>query len=126
MFGMAEPERPERRERVTEPTQSYDDMYADDGYVEEGVADPGTMQDVDLSGEESLEAEEEREEYHVEGSEPAQGVEGSLNPPLEQRTTDDAALAMDEGYMEDREFERDDEEGRAPINSQTIDPLEEP
>jgi hypothetical protein len=113
------------REHVTEPTQNYDDMYAEDGYVESGVAEPGTMQEMDMSAEDSLEAEEEREEYHELGSEPAHGVMGTLNPPLEQRQTRDAALGMDMGYMEDRDTERDEEEDRARYNAQTIDPLEQ-
>lgn len=108
-----------------EPAETYDEMYAEDGYVESGVAEPGTMQEVDMSGESDLEQEEEREEYHDEAGEPAEGVEGALNPPLTQRQAPDADDAIDRGFLEDREFERDEEEGRGPTNAATRDPLEE-
>jgi hypothetical protein len=105
-----------------ERTQSKEEMYADDGYVEQGVADPGTMQDQDPAGESYLAEEEEREELDDRPHPAAR--EGEPNPPLTQRQAD-ASDAIDRGFMEDREGERDEEEGRSPSNAETIDPLEE-
>lgn len=107
-----------------QPAETYEEMYADDSYVESGVGERGTMQEVDLSGEDDLEAEEDREEYHEEPGEPAEGVEGAQNPAQTQRQARDGADSFDRGFMEDRDFERDEEEGRGPTNAETRDPLE--
>jgi hypothetical protein len=104
-----------------EPTQSAKEMYADDGYVESGVAEPGTMQEVDPGGEDFLAEEQAREEYT--GEPDATAREGEPNPPLTQRQARPGD-AVDLGYMEDREGERDLEEGRAVTNAESIDSLE--
>lgn len=107
----------------TPPDEEVDpELYADDGYVEQGVADPGTMQEVDSSSESLLEEEERREE--LDDRPRPRTVRGEPNPPLVQRQAD-ASDAIDRGYLEDREGERDEEEGRSPTNAETIDPLEE-
>jgi hypothetical protein len=105
-----------------EEEEDYPELYADDGYVEFGVADPGTMQEVDSSSESLLEEEERREE--VDDRPRPRRQEGEPNPPLAQRQAD-ASDSYDRGFMEDREGERDEEEGRSPSNAETIDPLEE-
>lgn len=107
------------------PDQEEEDdpeLYADDGYVELGVADTGTMQEADTSSESLLEEEEEREE--LDDRPRPRTHPGEPNPPLVQRQAD-ASDAIDRGFMEDREGERDEEEGRSPSNAETIDPLEE-
>jgi hypothetical protein len=104
------------------PAGDEDDLYADDGYVELGVADTGTMQDEDSSAEDYLAREEELEE--ADDRPRPRTVRGEPNPPLVQRQAD-ASDAIDRGFMEDREGERDEEEGRSPTNAETIDPLEE-
>jgi hypothetical protein len=106
----------ERRDREGEA--------AEEGRLFQLDGDAETIEDVDLSGEDALEEEEAREEYHPEVGEPAERVEGALNPAQTQRQARDAADSFDRGYMEDRDFERDEEEGRSPTNAKTRDPLE--
>lgn len=49
--------------------------------------------------------------------------EDHLNPPMEEPEADPEEN-IDEGYAEDREGERDVEEGRAPVLKEGGDPLE--
>src|SRR5207248_4986833 len=111
----------EKRPRPEEE-ESDPELYAADGYVEQGVADPGTMQEVDSSSESALEEEERREE--LDDRPRPRSQRGEPNPPLVQRQAD-ASDAIDRGFEEDREGERDEEEGRSPTNAETIDPFEE-
>jgi len=104
------------------PAGGEEELYADDGYVEQGVADTGTMQDEDSAAEDFLAREEQLEE--VDDRPRLRIVRGEPNPPLVQRQAD-ASDAIDRGFLEDREGERDEEEGRSPTNAETIDPLEE-
>jgi hypothetical protein len=113
-----------------EPTQTKEQMYADDGYVEDGIADPGTMQEVDLSGEGALEQEARREELDAEArpSLEEESDEMGLSTPMEQRQADPFG-AVDLGYKEDPDAIDSEIEGVGPgagsVNAETLDPLEE-
>jgi hypothetical protein len=107
-------------------TQSYQEMYQDDGYVESGVAEPGTMQEVDMAGEGDLEQEYVREEVD-EGASPLEEESRlqRLSTPLEQKEADPYA-AVDMGYKEDPDAVDSEVEGfiKPTTTAETIDPLE--
>ena len=108
-------------------TQSYDELYQDDGYIESGVAEPGTMQEVDMAGEGDLEQEWRREESAADTDSELErdSARQDLSTPLEQRQADPYA-AMDMGYKEDPDAMESEVEGYSPTaNAETIDPLEE-
>jgi hypothetical protein len=109
-----------------DPTQTYDEMYRQDGYVESGVAEPGTMQEVDMAGEGDLEQQWAREEGSLETDSPVEedSLRQGLSTPLEQRQADPYA-AVDMGYKEDPDAMDSEVEGYSPTaNAETIDPLE--